>query len=487
MLLKRKAAFALWMVLRWTEQSAALPRAAVEKTAGVIAMTIMPNMAVTVSISIRVNDLRDKCSMEEARSITVPAAPPHFKEIVSSSGMERGYLLSMLTIALLSTPGARRRIPNPVLDPPSKWIWLDEAGYGEGVFGEASPPPDSEVSPTRVDATPLRPASEKEVLALVTCSTSEQSPTRPKSPWEGPTPPSKRTWMHIESVLPPISGQSPGATPQVLWGCLDSAPFPGESALVSDPSLAARHMTLCRRLFQASGHPESGYIPAPVPVDIPTPPPPGSGVGFFAWTKEPVECSLETGPLGRGWGRTGEEARKSYHLTAGRHDPGMLRISGFSYATTEGAVSLEYDDEKSAIIAGLSLMENARYTANVVVESVTPFKLFTLFRAACSGVALPEWLIFPPGRCWLAGLSRFAPKGEDEPSVWVMRTGVACGEKTCSRMIPEPGCAWMRGEGTPGIAARIMVSAITKSPYFQMGKDRAPDLIERSTTQPVTP
>ena len=374
-----------------------------------------------------------------------------------------------------------------MLDPPSKWIWLDAAGYGGGAFGETSPPPGTEVSPIRVDATPSRPASEKEVLAIVACPPPDRSSARPKSPWEGPTPPSKRSWVHIESVLPPISGQSPGATPQVLWGCLDSAPFPGEDELVSDPALAARHLSLSRRLFQASGHPESGHITAPVPIDIPAPPPPGAGVGFFAWMKEPIESSLETGPLGRGWGRIGEGGRGNYHLTTGRHDPGMLRISGFSYATTEGAVSMEYDDERSAILAGLSLMENARYTANVIVESVTPFKLFTLFRAAYSGAVLPEWLIFPPGRCWLSGLSRFAPRGEDEPSVWVMRTGVACGEKTCSRMIPEPGCVWMKGEGTPGIAARTMVSAIIKSPYFQMGKDRAPDLIARSAMQPVIP
>lgn len=397
----------------------------------------------------------------------------------------------MLTAALLTTPGPRRRIPDPVTDPPTKWAWLGESGYGESGF-EENPPADPALA--RVDATPHRPAFEKAALTAMAshprAQSSDSHRNRAGAPWEGATPPSKRLWIHMESILPPIASQSPGATPQVLWGCLAGSSFPGEEALVSDPVLAERHLRLCLALTMASGHSQGtpSHQPAKTPSqDAPPPPPPGAGVGFFSWIKSPIAMAIEDGPLGRGWGRTGKDSRRSYHLTSGRHDPGMLRVCGFSYATTEGVVSMENDNEAEAIASGLAMVEKARYTANVTVESVVPFKLFTLLRAASCGATLPDWLIFPVGRCWLAGLSRFAPRGEEDPLSWVMRTGVACGEKTCSRMIPEPGAPWLRETGNPGIAARAMVSAITRSPFFQLGGDRAPDLISRGSLPQAIP
>lgn len=388
-------------------------------------------------------------------------------------------------MALLSTPGPRRRIPNPVIDPPSKWVWLEGERYGEVEFGAC---PALSYPPVMVDATPHRSASEKVALAAIARPASSPYPQY-SAPWEGSTPPAKKSWLHMESVLPPISAQSPGACPQVMWGCLASTSFPGENALVDDPSLAERHLLLHSELARATGHPSlptTPLLPPPAP-SLPPPPPPGAGVGFFSWIKEPLPTSMSEGPLGRGWGRMGDEARRTYHLTSGRNDPGMLRICGFSYATTEGVLALEFADEAEAISAGLSTVMKSRYTSNVTVESVHSFKLFTLLRAASSGVVLPDWLIFPPGRCWLSGMSKFAPSGEDDPYAWVMRTGVACGEQTCSRMIPEPGSSWIRGAGNPGIAARAMVSAITRSPYFNMGNDPAPDLISRREECLVTP
>lgn len=416
--------------------------------------------------------------------LTVTAGPYYLKEIVKDYPTHR-VSWKMLTISLLSPPGPRRRISNPVLDTPTKWAWLGESGYGEAAFGD---PPSGFSSVLAADATPHRPAFEKTALSSMVLD----SPHCPTPPWEGCTPPAKRSWLHMESVLPPIASQSPGATPQVIWGCLTQSPFPGEQALVADPSLAERHLRLYLALVSASGHPGT---PRPTSTSDSTtpprattpPPPPGLGVGFFSWIKELSHPDMTEGPSGRGWGRMGDDARRTYHLTTGRNDPGMLRICGFSYATTEGVVSLEYEDEGEALSAGMEMIEKARYTANVTVESVTPFKLFTLMRATFCAAILPDWLIFPPGRCWLAGLSRFTPRGEPDPLTWVMRTGVACGEKTCSRMIPEPGAAWLRETGNPGISARAMVSAITRSPFFQMGMDRAPDLIARSSTPDSNP
>ncbi len=396
---------------------------------------------------------------------------------------------NMLTVSLLSEPGSRRRIPSPVFDPPRKWAILDDSGYreeelpaqGENEHSETPLPAPFKVTAPVADATPHLTAAAK--LALHAVATAGQSPLPPWVPWEGSSAPHKRSWLHLKSMFPPAPPYSLGLTPSMLWGCLQAEKYPGESVLLNDPSQAQRHLEMVRRALISSGHPEgltdstASSIATP-----PTPPPPGAGVGFFSWTRQPLEKSLEEGPAGRGWGRISQETRAQYHFVAGRNDPGMLKIVGFSYATTEGVVALDYEDEREAILAGLALIDRARYTANVVVESVGAFKLFTLVRATVAGLVLPDWLIYPPGRCWLTSLTKFAPRGESDPHTWLMRTGVACGEKACSRLIAEPGAQWLAGVGNPSIAARTMVSSIVKSPYFYTGMESAPDLISRPPT-----
>jgi len=382
----------------------------------------------------------------------------------------------MITAALLSTPGSRRRIPCPIADPPTKWVWLENESVKE-ISIEAEDFPSSLHNLAGLgfaDATPHRPAGEKLALANVVL----KKVNKPHV-WEGATPPSKRSWIHMESVVP-------AATPQVVWGCTMSEQFPGEGVLIEDECAAKKHLYANKKLMMASGHPHiqpcSDFVCALTALElsaVPHPPPPGLGIGFFSWIKSPMEGVLEAGPIGRGWGRIGEDARKSYHLTNGRNDPGMLCISGFVYATTEGSISFNGASEASSILAGISVIEKARYTANVVVESVQSFKAFTLLRAVSSQCRLPDWLLYPPGRCWLSGLSRFAPRGEDDPHSWIMRTAVSCGEKTCSKMIPEPGAPWIQGLANPGMAAKSTVSALVKSPYFQLGPDPAPDLLSR--------
>jgi hypothetical protein len=379
----------------------------------------------------------------------------------------------MITVALLSNPGSRRRIPCPVADQPTRWVYLEGGMVREEEFATGTMP----VSPETpaVDSTPHRSLGDKLALSQVLGHRVEKPLV-----WEGAAPPSKRHWLHLESVLPT-------ATPPVVWGCLQGGQFPGESELLSDSSLAKKHLEIYSKLAAASGHPLAPHYPSffkksphpPATRESPEPPPPGLGVGFFSWIREPLGECLEDGPVGRGWGRIKEEDRKQYHLTTGRNDPGMLRICGFTYATTEGSIYFTGEDEPSIILAGLDLLEKTRYTANIVVESVQSFKTFTLLRAASSQCRLPDWLIYPPGRCWLSGLSRFAPRGEEDPHSWIMRTAVSCGEKTCSRMIPEPGASWMRGMPNPSMPAKSIVSALVKSPYFQLGTDPAPDLLAR--------
>lgn len=358
-------------------------------------------------------------------------------------------------------------------DPPLKWAVIDDQGYREIPFGESPgiPSPMDIVGGT--DATPNRPHAVKMALGSI----AKGFP--PHGTWDQSAPPQKRLWLHMESILPPHPSYSAGATPAVIWGCLVGQPFPGEAALCEDGSLSKIHLEANLRLARASGHPSFSPTPLATTKNCPPPPPPGAGVGFFSWTKSLLP-SAEDGPVGRGWGRVAEDQRRSYHMSTGRNDPGIVGISGFSYATTEGVVTEEFEEEGEAIHHGLEMISKARYTANVVVESSRSFKAFTVIRAAMSGYTLPDWLVYPPGRCWLSGLSKFAPPGESDPHGWIMRTGVACGEKTCSRMIPDPGAAWIVGSGNQGIAARTVVSAIVKSPYFVLGLDRAPDLIARN-------
>lgn len=204
-------------------------------------------------------------------------------------------------------------------------------------------------------------------------------------------------------------------------------------------------------------------------------PAPGVGVGYFSWIRRVITNVPADGPVGRGWGRTSEEKRKTYFIDGGRLDPGYMEISGFVYVTTEGHTVFQ-GDEGEVIRRGMRLLEVARYSCGLVVEDVRAFKNFTLLRAAEAGVVLPSWIFFPTGRAWFEGLERFVPPMEEDPVKWLMRIGVATGERACTRFIPEPGEGLCGGGTSPVIAAKAYLTALLLSPYGNLSADKSPDL-----------
>lgn len=403
----------------------------------------------------------------------------------------------MDTIAILSRPGGRRRIADPCLDAPVA-IALKRGGtFSLAHFDERDLSGElSEIMRTgAADATPHISAGDK--MALHSICTGKNL----HFVWEGNAARSKRKLVHFESLAGVPARTSGGVplTPAVIWGILGGDKFPGEEALLDDTSAAATHLDLLEKVAKSAGygcdestelyggeveaHPSRAEATPDTPTDAPDGagegpeiPPPGIGLGYFSWLREPIPGISAEGPAGRGWGRISEDKRPLYPKVAGRMDPGCNRIRGFVYATTDGHVVYNSDNEGEVILRAFRFLEIAKFSASLVVEDIKSFRTFTLGRAAHSGTILPSWLFFPHGRSWVADLSKFAPPLEAEPFKWLLREGVAQGLKTCSGPIAEPGTGFFPDDGHPGISAKSVLGAISRSPYFFTGGERAPEL-----------
>jgi hypothetical protein len=410
----------------------------------------------------------------------------------------------MKAIAVFSKPEGRRKIPDPCLDEPvclaqqvgthfkmDSFHERDLQGELAGIFRTGA-----------WDATPHLCAGDK--LALHSMGSGKNLAFL----WEGGTARSKRQLVHIESLVGPAARTGGGVplTPAVTWGALTGQKFPGEATLAEDPELAKTHLTITLRLAKASGYPEqenpsneSGTTheerdrdqqkkPLGSPEvtdqpevgagegDVPEVPAAGIGLGYFSWLREELEEAVETGPLGRGWGRVTQDKRSQYFREGGRMDPGSVRVSGFVYATTEGQTVYSGTDEKDALQKGFAFLETAKFSANLVVEDVRAFRAFSLTRAAVHSCRLPSWVFFPHGRGWLSDLAQYCPLGETDTGRWILRCGVAHGLKTCSPLIVEPALGFFSGDSNPSISAKSYLGAISRSPYFFGGRDRAPEL-----------
>lgn len=402
----------------------------------------------------------------------------------------------MNAIALLSSPGGRRKTPDPCLDFPRKIAISDKGGFVFEDFSLAQQSPllENAFHQGAWDATPHTTSARK--IALEGLVKGEPS----KLLWEEQTPNYKRQIVHLESFWTTTVRYSGGVplTPSVTWGALSQQKFPGEASLCDSPSLTEMHLDITRRLARCSGKPEhdlpvenSQKKPAnPLlqtnssdqgdkdgageGVEIP---PPGIGIGYFAWLKEVIPGVDEQGPLGRGWGRIAEDKRSLYPTEGGRMDPGCVRIRGFVFATTEGHTVFTDEQESEVMKRGFRLLEIARFSTNLTVEDARSFKSFTLVRAAGVGVVLPSWILFPHGRAWLSDLRTYCPSMEGEPFKWILRGGVSRGLKTCSSFIVEPSQGFFRDDGgNPAITAKSFLGAISMSPYFSLGNERAPTL-----------
>lgn len=402
----------------------------------------------------------------------------------------------MNALALLSSPGGRRKTPDPALDFPQKIIRTDKNGFVFEGFCL-----DSHASILKEallqggwDATPHTTSARK--IALEGLSKGQPS----KLLWEESTPNYKRQLVHLETFWSTPIRYSGGVplTPPVVWGALKQQKFPGEASLCENPDLAEKHLEITLALAQASGKTDptgnsdysqrkndsAAFVKTGDPhgdsrdagegLEIP---PPGIGVGYFAWLKETIPGVLDQGPLGRGWGRIAEDKRTVYPTEGGRMDPGCVRIRGFVFATTEGHTVYISEHEGEVVQRGFRLLEIARFSTNLTVEDVRSFKSFTLVRAAASGAILPSWLLFPHGRAWFSDLRTYSPPLEGDPLRWILRGGVAKGLKTCSSFIAEPSQGLFCNDGgNPSITAKSFLSAISSSPYFLLGNEKSPDL-----------
>jgi hypothetical protein len=436
----------------------------------------------------------------------------------------------MKAVAVFSRPEGRRRIPDPCLDAPAGLAQLVGNSFKMDLFSEKDLQSDlvGIFKTGAWDATPHICAGDK--LALHSMAAGRNFAFL----WEGATAKNKRQLIHIETLAGISTRYSGGVplTPAVMWGLLEGVKFPGEGSLVDDHELAKTHLSLLLRLAKSSGYP-SQHDPIPraeasleqtditpasaktqdameqragggVPESLtrrnetphssspehtvlpeepsagagegPEVPPAGIGFGYFAWLRDVIDEAREGGPLGRGWGRVTEEKRAQYFSEGGRMDPGAVRIRGFVFATTEGQSVFFDDDEKKAIRVGLNFLENAKFSTNLIVEDTRSFKTFTLGRAALRDVRLPSWIFFPHGRGWLTDLAQFCPAGENDPVRWILRGGVSQGLKTCSPLIAEPSLGLLGEEGNPSISAKSFLGAVSVSPYFSSGRDKAPDL-----------
>lgn len=400
----------------------------------------------------------------------------------------------MNAIALFSAPSGRRKNPDPCLDFPQKVAIKTKVGFSLEDYSPSQHTPIMETVFRQGgwDATPHTNLARK--IALEGLSKGQPANLL----WEEQSPMYKRQLVHLESMWNSNLRYSGGVplTPPVIWGALKQEKFPGENALCEDASLAEKQLDTILQLAKASGREEQG-TPESTPkkspfVLLPTKtsdnpqggageglemPPPGIGIGYFAWIKELIPSVENTGPLGRGWGRIAEEKRKSYPHDAGRMDPGCVSIRGFVFATTDGHIVYTSERESEAIGRGLRVLEVARFSTSLIVEDARSFKGFTLVRSAISGVILPSWILFPHGRAWLSDLRSFAPTTEADPLKWILRYGVTRGFKTCTSFIAEPSLGFFPDDGgNPSITAKSFLSAVSVSPYFTLGNEKAPAL-----------
>jgi len=399
-------------------------------------------------------------------------------------------------LALLSSPSGRRKIPDPCHDYPKKVAFLEKDAFRMEDFEFRTHQRELE-DIFRIggwDATPHTTASHK--IAIGSLVTGEPS----RLLWEESTPKYKRQIIHPETLWGSnirMAGGVPLTAP-VLWGVLRQDKFPGEQALLENPELARKHLENTLALATVSGrsddftadtdkHPKppaqatlatltnAGGSGAGEGRDFEIPPP-GIGISYFSWLKEIIPGVREHGPLGRGWGRVGEEKRGTYAAEGGRMDPGCVRIKGFVLATTDGHIVYAPENENDAISRGFRVLEVARFSTNLIVEDARSFKSFTLARAASAKALLPGWILFPHGRGWITDLGHYSPPLEADPFKWILRCGVSHGIKTCSALIVEPSLGLTGEGGNPVISAKSLLSAVSSSPYFTLGREKAPSL-----------
>lgn len=403
----------------------------------------------------------------------------------------------MNVLSLFSSPSGRRKIPDPCFDFPQKIGVKDKNGFRLETFdlGKHAAVFDNAMAVGAWDATPHITCGRKIALEAL----AKGKPCR--TAWEEQIPGYKRQIVHIESLWGANIRQAGGVplTPSVVWGILRRQKFPGETSLCEDQDLADKHLETVAALGRASGREEpviadsslkkGGGPLGPLGVTATSSslgvgagegieiPPPGTGIGYFSWLKEIIPGVQDQGPLGRGWGRITEDKRSSYPTDSGRMDPGCVRIRGFVFATTDGHAVHSFDLEKDALDKGFRVLEIARFSTNIIVEDARAFKSFTLGRAASCGVVLPSWILFPHGRAWLSDLRTYSPPLETDPLKWILRCGVSRGLKTCSNFIVEPSQGLFPEDGgNPSITAKSILGAVSVSPYFSLGNDRAPNL-----------